>query len=159
MAVAENELHQVELLRAPHPSAEDEEAERLVALELAELPELSTHQCCPSTRAAPLRSELTELSELLRVDSRQGPDRQTDRPPASQAELQSAGRPKRQSTEQGRDASLASRHLSSSLQALAPAPAPPGRPSAAAAAPVATLTLDANDEALIAEIAEMACGD
>ena len=185
MAAAENELHQVERLggaAAIHPRqlaerlVEDEEAEHLVSSELlSELSELSTRQRCqgslegyrqeeyPSvtSRTRPHRSALAQLSGLSGLSQLSGLSELSGLASSQSSEL--SGRTVEHATGQdaalgGRSSFLGGLHVYSAacIQAPQGRPEEGGYPSERA---VASLALDANDEALIAEIAEMACGE
>ena len=186
MAAAENELRQVERLGGttsnPHwpngdgPLAdrlfEEEEAERLVSSELlSELSEPPIRQSCRgnqdryrleepvTSRSQRHRSALAQLRGLSSLPQLPGLSELSGR--ASPEPSEPSGRAMEHATGQdaalvGRSSFLGGLHVYSALRA------PQGRPEeggfATAEAELAFLALDANDEALIAEIAEMARG-
>ena len=184
MAAAENELRQVERLGGtasnPHwpngdgPLAdrlfEEEEAERLVTSELlSELSEPPIRQSCHgnqdryrleepvTSRSQRHRSALAQLrgqSSLLQLPGLSELSGRASPEPSGRAMEHATGQ---DAALVGRSSFLGGLHVYSALRA------PQGRPEEGgfprAEAELAFLALDANDEALIAEIAEMACGE
>lgn len=151
----------------------EEEAERLVSSELlSELSEPPIRQSCHgnqdryrleepvTSRSQRHRSALAQLRGLSSLPQLPGLSGLSGR--ASPEPSEPSGRAMEHATGQdaalvGRSSFLGGLHVYSALRA------PQGRPEEGgfprAEAELAFLTLDANDEALIAEIAEMACGE
>ena len=186
MAAAENELRQVERLGGtasnPHwpngdgPLAdrlfEEEEAERLVSSELlSELSEPPIRQSCRgnqdryrleepvTSRSQRHRSALAQLRGQSSLPQLPGLSELSGR--ASPEPSEPSGRAMEHAT--GQDAALVGRSsFLGGLDVYSALRAPQGRPEEGgfptAEAELAFLALDANDEALIAEIAEMARG-
>jgi len=185
MAAAENELRQVERLGGAAANRhwpngdgplgerllEEEEAERLVSSELlselSEPPMRRSYHGTPdryrleeplTSRSQRHRSALAQLRGLSSLPQLPGLSELSGR--ASPEPSEPSGWAMEHAT--GQDAALAGR--SSFLGGLHSAlRAPQGRPEEGgfprAEAELAFLALDASDEAIIAEIAEMACGE